>query len=190
MIPNSPIGHMQTEARAGMQSGDVGKMLSRRRGGDVAAALVLAGFTLLSQIGPVAAAVTKRVGNPIITNLFTADPAAMVYKDTVYLYTGHDEAKGREMFTMWDWLCFTSKDMKTWAPHGSIMRVTDFKWAARDAWASQAIAISQWPFMALACRVKNQKTKCNAYERTDRVQYQNHEFLDQPRHVGSPMQAV
>jgi len=77
--------------------------------------------------------------NPIIKDSFTADPAAMVYKDTVYLYTGHDEAKGGEMFTMWDWLCFSSQDMKTWTPHGPVMRVTDFKWATRDAWASQAV---------------------------------------------------
>jgi hypothetical protein len=78
-------------------------------------------------------------GSPLVTNAFTADPAALVYNDAVYLYTGHDEAKGREMFTMWDWLCFSSKDMKTWTAHGPIMRVTDFKWATRDAWASQAI---------------------------------------------------
>jgi hypothetical protein len=78
--------------------------------------------------------------NPIIKDRFTADPAPLVYDDTVFLYTGHDEAKGKEMFTMWDWLCFSSKDMKTWTPHGPIMRVTDFKWATRDAWASQTVA--------------------------------------------------
>jgi hypothetical protein len=78
-------------------------------------------------------------GNPIIKDVFTADPAPMVYNDTVYLYTGHDEAKDKEMFTMWEWLCFSSKDMKTWVAHGPIMKVTDFKWATRDAWASQAI---------------------------------------------------
>ncbi len=77
--------------------------------------------------------------NPIIKDVFTADPAPMVYNDTVYLYTGHDEANDTEMFTMWEWLCFSSKDMKTWTPYGPIMRVTDFKWAVRDAWASQAI---------------------------------------------------
>jgi beta-xylosidase len=77
--------------------------------------------------------------NPILRDVFTADPAPLVYNGTVYLYVGHDEAKGEEMFTMWEWLCFSSKDMKTWTPHGPIMRVTDFKWAVRDAWASQAV---------------------------------------------------
>jgi xylan 1,4-beta-xylosidase len=78
-------------------------------------------------------------GNPIIKDVFTADPAPMVYNDTVYLYVGHDEAKGKEMFTMWEWLCFSSKDMKTWTAHGPIMKVKDFKWAARDAWAAQVV---------------------------------------------------
>ena len=29
--------------------------------------------------------------NPIITSIYTADPAPMVYGDTLYLYTTHDE---------------------------------------------------------------------------------------------------
>jgi hypothetical protein len=29
-------------------------------------------------------------GNPIIKNKFTADPAGLVYKDKMYIYTGHD----------------------------------------------------------------------------------------------------
>lgn len=75
-------------------------------------------------------------GNPIITDVFTADPAALVQGDTVYLYTGHDEAKPNEGYTMRDWLVFSSKDMKTWTPHGAKLKVGDFKWAKADAWAS------------------------------------------------------
>lgn len=77
--------------------------------------------------------------NPVIRNVFTADPAALVYRDTVFLYVGHDEAKGSELFTMNEWLCYSSTDMKNWTPHGPIMRVTDFKWAVRDAWAAQVV---------------------------------------------------
>ena len=77
--------------------------------------------------------------NPIIRDLFTADPAALVVGDTVYLHVGHDEAKPGEMFVMKEWLCHSSKDMKTWTAHGPIMTPTDFAWAARDAWAAQAV---------------------------------------------------
>ncbi|GGL45399.1 glycoside hydrolase family 43 protein [Caulobacter rhizosphaerae] len=78
-------------------------------------------------------------GNPLFRGVFTADPAPLVVGDTLYLYTGHDEARGDEMFTMRDWLVFSIKDMKTWTPHAPIMKATDFKWAKSDAWASQAI---------------------------------------------------
>ncbi len=52
--------------------------------------------------------------NPLFTDVRTADPAALVVEDTVYLYTGHDEAKdNNSFFMMHDWLVFSSKDMKT-----------------------------------------------------------------------------
>lgn len=77
--------------------------------------------------------------NPIIRTVFTADPAPLVHDGRVYLYVGHDEARGDEMFTMRDWLVFSSTDMKRWTPHGPIMKATDFAWAAKDAWAAEAI---------------------------------------------------
>ncbi|MBD3586916.1 family 43 glycosylhydrolase [Salinimonas sp. HHU 13199] len=78
--------------------------------------------------------------NPIVTEVFTADPAALVHDDTVYLYTGHDEAPNNDVFfEMHDWLAFSSKDMVSWTAHGPIMKATDFKWAKGDAWASHMI---------------------------------------------------
>lgn len=79
-------------------------------------------------------------GNPIITNEYTADPAALVVGDTVFLYTGHDEAKPPfEGYVMHEWLCFSSPDMVHWQERGSPLNVKDFKWAKGDAWASQVI---------------------------------------------------
>jgi Glycosyl hydrolases family 43 len=77
--------------------------------------------------------------NPIITKIFTADPAAMVTKDEVFIYAGQDEAGPNRGYTMRKWVCFSSKDMKTWMDHGSLLAVSDFKWAKGDAWASQVI---------------------------------------------------
>jgi len=77
--------------------------------------------------------------NPIIRDAFTSDPAPLVYKGTVYLYTGHDEDKGNVFYKMNDWRCYTSKDMKNWTFHGSLLSYKDFKWAKGDAWASQVI---------------------------------------------------
>ena len=76
-------------------------------------------------------------GNPIIRDRHTADPAPLVVGDTLYLYVGHDEASGGQMFNITEWLAYSTKDMKTWTAHGPIMKPTDFDWVARDAWASQ-----------------------------------------------------
>lgn len=78
-------------------------------------------------------------GNPIITDIFTADPAALVHGDTVYIYAGQDEAKPNQHYTMNKWVCYSSKDMKTWTSHGSPLAVKDFAWAKADAWAAQVI---------------------------------------------------
>lgn len=78
--------------------------------------------------------------NPIITDVFTADPAALVHEDTVYLYTGHDEAEpGHNGYVMKEWLCFSSTDMVNWTSHGSPLSLADFPWAEANAWAAHTI---------------------------------------------------
>ncbi len=79
-------------------------------------------------------------GNPIITDKYTADPAAYVFGDSVYLYTGHDVAKApKNSYEMNDWLVYSSADMVTWKEHKSPLSIKDFVWAKGDAWASQVI---------------------------------------------------
>lgn len=78
--------------------------------------------------------------NPIFKDVRTADPAAIVHNDTVYLYTGHDEAPDNKgFFVMHDWLVFSSTDMVNWQRHGPKLSTKDFKWAKGDAWASHVI---------------------------------------------------
>lgn len=56
----------------------------------------------------------KEINNPIITDVFTADPAAIVHKDTVYLYAGHDEAPNDfHFYKMNEWLVFRNFVLKT-----------------------------------------------------------------------------
>jgi beta-xylosidase len=78
--------------------------------------------------------------NPIFEHVFTADAAAMVDGDTVWLYTGHDEAPNNDVFfEMHDWLAFSSRNMQDWTEHGPIMKAVDFKWATGQAWASHMV---------------------------------------------------
>lgn len=86
------------------------------------------------------AAGTSFAQNPIITNIFTADPAVLVFQDTVFLYTGHDEAPvGHEGYVMHDWHVFSSSDMVNWTDRGACLTVKNFAWATDDACAGQCI---------------------------------------------------
>lgn len=77
---------------------------------------------------------------PVIQTKYTADPAPMVYNDTVFLYTTHDEDDA-EGFKMQDWLLYTSTDMVNWTDHGAVASLKSFDWVKRDngAWAEQVI---------------------------------------------------
>lgn len=91
------------------------------------------------------------VGNPIVKNKFTADPAPMVHDGRLYLYVGHDEyyagqdsASGGKEFNITEWLCYSTPDMKEWTDHGVVLRPSDFAWSQKtrevgDAWASQVV---------------------------------------------------
>lgn len=61
-------------------------------------------------------AIDAAAENPIIQTKFTADPAPLVYHDTVFLYTGHDEDDAFG-FKMQNWLLYTSTDMVNWTHH-------------------------------------------------------------------------
>src|SRR5690349_8300117 len=78
--------------------------------------------------------------NPIIQTKYTADPSPLVYNDTLYLYTGHDEDNAFG-FEMHDWLLYTSTDMVNWTDHGAVASLKNFKWVNTDngAWALQCV---------------------------------------------------
>lgn len=79
-------------------------------------------------------------GNPITRHKFTTDPTVVVYNETVYLYTDHDEAPvGTEQYVMNEWLCFSSTDMVNWTEHPVPLRARDFVWASGDAYASKVV---------------------------------------------------
>jgi hypothetical protein len=85
-----------------------------------------------------AGAGAAQAANPIITHVYTADPAALVVGDTLYLYTGRDEAPaGGTNFVMREWRVFSSTDTQTWTDHGARLSIGSFAWAGADAWAGE-----------------------------------------------------
>lgn len=78
--------------------------------------------------------------NPIIKHVFTADPAPIVFNDTLFLYTGHDTASvSATNYKMPDWYVFSSTDMVHWKDHGVCLSPKTFSWATGDAYAAQCI---------------------------------------------------
>jgi len=96
----------------------------------------LTGAALIASLNYNAAVAQK----PIVQTKYTADPAPMVYRDTVFLYTTHDEDDAMG-FKMRDWLLYTSTDMVNWTDHGVVASLKNFNWVDHDngAWAAQCI---------------------------------------------------
>ena len=100
----------------------------------------LLALLLTAAMIPANAEERKTAGNPIITNIFTADPCPMVHDDRLYIYTGHDEQKeGVKGFVMNDWRCYSTDNMVDYRDHGALLSAKDFKWAKGDAFASHVI---------------------------------------------------
>lgn len=70
-------------------------------------------------------------GNPVIRHKHTADPAAMVIGDTLWLFAGHDEPGNKAGYHMNEWLLFSTTDLKHWTEYPSPLKVTDFSWAPK-----------------------------------------------------------
>ena len=75
-------------------------------------------------------------GNPIIRDKHTADPAALVENDTLWLFAGHDAAGNQTGYVMKDWLLYSTTDMKHWTAYPSPLHIDDFRWAdSKQAYA-------------------------------------------------------
>jgi len=84
--------------------------------------------------------IVVKEGNPIIKDKYTADPAAIVHNDTVFLYVGHDQAEpGFNFYDLREWLVYSSTDMVNWKEYPVPLSVKDFKWAKMHAWAAHVI---------------------------------------------------
>lgn len=79
--------------------------------------------------------VTDAEGNPI----YGGDPSILVDGDTVYLYVGHDVSKA-ESYNIPEYCVYSTKDLKDWTYHGSVLNMKDVSWGANDAaWAGQVM---------------------------------------------------
>lgn len=80
-----------------------------------------------------------KLGNPIVNHMYTADPSARVFHDTLWVYPSHDKDDAVS-FSMEDYHVFSTTDMMTWTDHGVIFNpLTQTSWAKEAAWAPDCI---------------------------------------------------
>jgi beta-xylosidase len=99
--------------------------------------------------------------NPIVQDVYTADPAPMVCSDgRLYVYTSHDEdATKNGFFTMDNWKCYSTTDMVNWTDHGTILGYEDFSWAKdNSSWACQCVERDGKFYMYVPINAKNGTT--------------------------------
>ncbi|MBE5928528.1 MAG: carbohydrate-binding protein [Lachnospiraceae bacterium] len=80
--------------------------------------------------------------NPVVQDVYTADPAPMVCSDgRLYLFSSHDEdVTVNGFFSMNDWKCYSTTDMVNWTDHGTALSYHTFSWAKdNSSWAPQVV---------------------------------------------------
>jgi hypothetical protein len=67
--------------------------------------------------------------NPIITNIYTADPSAHVWADgRLYVYPSHDIEPNQGCDLMDQYHVYSTTDMVNWVDHGEILRASQVPW--------------------------------------------------------------
>jgi hypothetical protein len=81
-----------------------------------------------------------RAQNSIAKDVFTADPAPLLCRDTLFLYTGHNTASVSEPnYKMPDWRIYSTTDIVHWKDYGTRLSVKSFAWAPGDTYAAQGV---------------------------------------------------
>ena len=80
--------------------------------------------------------------NPVIRDLFTADPTARVFNGRVYLYPSHDivppAGQRQDWFCMADYHVFSSENLTDWTDHGVIVSQENVPWGKPDGYSMWA----------------------------------------------------
>ncbi|MDR2058072.1 MAG: family 43 glycosylhydrolase [Dysgonamonadaceae bacterium] len=68
-------------------------------------------------------------GNPIVRDIYTADPSAHVWEDgRLYVYPSHDIYPSRGCDLMDKYHVYSTDDMVNWIDHGQILEANDVPW--------------------------------------------------------------
>ncbi|HVU35571.1 MAG TPA: family 43 glycosylhydrolase [Opitutaceae bacterium] len=91
-------------------------------------------------LGVLTASAMVRADYPIVSQRYLADPGALVFNGTVYLYCSNDDENPvGGGYVMKSLVCVSSTDLKNWTDHGVVFRVPDNATWAGYSWAPAAI---------------------------------------------------
>ncbi|MCQ2091040.1 MAG: family 43 glycosylhydrolase [Fibrobacter sp.] len=87
-----------------------------------------------------AGAVTAAMAaNPLTTAFYSADAAALVHNDSLFIFAGHDEqgpqGNNNKFFLMNDWHVLVTDDMQNYHDYGAVLSWRTFSWASGNAFA-------------------------------------------------------
>ena len=78
-------------------------------------------------------------GNPIIKHRHSADPATLVYNDTLWVFVGEDAAPNQKGYVMHNWGVYSTTDMKNWIEYPIPLNGADFAWSSKNAFAAHVV---------------------------------------------------
>jgi len=77
--------------------------------------------------------------NPVIKDIGMSDPHVRIFKDSIYLYTGHDADPDSKDWVMKDWRVFSSADLVNWKLRTTISPADNYMDDnSTDCWAADA----------------------------------------------------
>ena len=87
----------------------------------------------------------RAISQPLVRNIYTADPSAHVFDGRLYIYSSHDIDTGTafndngDHFDMVDYHVLSMDDLSSpVVDHGPVLDVRDVPWATRQMWAPDA----------------------------------------------------
>lgn len=69
----------------------------------------------------------KAEGNPVVRHKYTADPATLVYKDTLWIFAGEDFEGNQQRTHMENWCVFATTDLEHYREYPVPLRAEDRK---------------------------------------------------------------
>ena len=87
----------------------------------------------------------SKPNEPLVTNIYTADPSAHVFNDKIYIYPSHDlgnenpDDGSGDHFWMEDYHVFSMDDIGAEViDHGQVLHMKDIPWVKEQMWAPDA----------------------------------------------------